>query len=144
MTTFAQARSAAARLFWQAMPIEPLRRKSLYDTGCGGADHSYRIEQNRIEAAAEDRAATARMAPYSSAARAIEGQNDPQKMRDQLLSNLRIYGVRHVPIGADGLIDQQGLYAVLDAAHSNSFELARATVQAWNLLAPFWTTPATA
>ena len=144
MTTFAQARSDAARLFWLAMPIEPLRRKSLYDTGCGGADHVYRIEENRIQAAAEDRAATARMAPYSSAARAIESQSDAQKIREMLLSNLRAYGVRHVPVGAHGMIDQKGLHAVLDAVHSNSFELARATVQAWNLLAPFWTEPTAA
>lgn len=135
---FAQARSQAARLIWQEVPLEDRPRRSIYDTGRGGADHSYAVEQNRRQFAADDRAATARMEIFTSVARSLEAQICPAGVRKVLADWLR-YSAR-CDMSEQGIapIDDELRRRIRGNVDVHRRPLANAVVQGWNLFVPIW------
>lgn len=133
MKTFEEVRRQAARFFWQAMPRISARHFSVYDTGCGGADHSYQVEQRRRQAAQFDREDLRLTAPYSEAARGIETQKSSAELLAYLKRWLTAYGSYPMPAGDDEeLTDLQ--IRELSKKTGRPCDLVDAAAQAWNLL----------
>ncbi|OPZ91711.1 MAG: hypothetical protein BWY75_00191 [bacterium ADurb.Bin425] len=133
MKTFEQIRRQAAGFFWQAMPRISSRQFSIYDTGCGGADHSYQLEQRRQFAAQADREALRQTAPYSDAARGIEAQTNCDELLAYLKRWLTAYGSCPMPVGDDEELNRLQTKELSKKA-SRPFDLVDAAAQAWNLL----------
>lgn len=140
--SFVQARTQAARLVWQVVPIERAPSRSIYDTGCGGADHAYRLEENRRQYAAEDRAASARMEVFTSLARALEAQVCAVGVRKVLADWLRYSARTDMSSHGNKIIDVELKRSIKSKVSGNLVELAVAVVQAWNLFVPIWETEA--
>lgn len=135
---FLQARSQAARLVWQVVPIESAPRRSIYDTGCGGSDHAYRVEENRRQFAAEDRAACARMEVFTCVARSLEAQVCGAGVRKVLADWLRYSARTDMSAHGNKPIDVELTRSIKGNVSGNLVALAGAVVQGWNLFVPVW------
>jgi hypothetical protein len=122
MTLFEQAKARVIDDFQQraGQAVAPRRRSSVYNTGKGGADHSYQLEENRRQAAQADRYASSQSAKWSSWAETIEELQSFEQYIAWLRRWLQKYG--WTEIDEDYNVSFAGLKEHMDRTRNHNYE----------------------
>lgn len=138
MSTFTQAKELAlaeinGRIIAALNSSAPVR---IYDTGCGGSEHSYQVEKNREIAASRDRESSRQASIHRNMRRKLEACFDLESVRSMVLSELAFYGVRNVQVDQSGhLREGELLDSMSDGARSFFAERVRELVRIFRTFA---------